>query len=43
MWWGLKTATFAGIADAVKKMGEQGKSPRVIIITGFPMGGGVST
>lgn len=43
MWNGMKSAVFSGLANAVAKMREQDIVPEKVIITGFSMGGGVST
>jgi hypothetical protein len=43
MWHGMRAATFEAVKKAVDIMKEKGKVPKKVVITGFSMGGGVST
>jgi hypothetical protein len=43
MWYGMRAALFEAFSAAIQKIVEEGAVPKQIIVTGFSMGGGVST
>jgi hypothetical protein len=42
MWHGMRTALFSALAEAIQSISQRHSVPKLITVTGFSMGGGVS-